>query len=169
VDRNYGGLFVLWDRMFGTYAAETERCVFGTRSPLRSFNPLRAITQVYGDLARDCWHAQRWQDKIKVWFMPPGWRPADVAERFPKPCFDVNRKTYNPPATTKTLTLATVVFLALAVASGFLLWNAETMDYGSLLLCTALLIAGFCGVGELLERREQASLALPNGSSGIQS
>lgn len=167
LDRNYGGLFVLWDRLFGTYAAETERCVFGTRSPVRSFNPLRAITQVYGDLARDCWHARRWQDKIKVWFMPPGWRPADVAERFPKPRFDVNRKTYDPPATRLALGLATVVFLSLSVASGFVLWNAETMDYSSLLLCTAVLVAGFCGVGELLERRGSASMAMPDRSPRV--
>jgi alkylglycerol monooxygenase len=167
LDRNYGGLFVLWDRLFGTYAAETERCVFGTRSPVRSFNPLRAITQVYGDLVRDCWHAQRWQDKIKVWFMPPGWRPADVAERFPKPGFDVNRKTYDPPATRLALGLATVVFLSLSAASGFVLWNAETMGYSPLLLCTAVLIAGFCGVGELLERRGSASMAMPDRSPRV--
>ena len=69
IDRNFGGVLIVWDRMFGTYAVETERCVFGTRSPVRSFNPLRAITQVYGALARDCWHARRWQDKIKVWLV----------------------------------------------------------------------------------------------------
>ena len=153
VDRNYGGLFVLWDRLFGTYAAETERCVFGTRTPLRSFNPLRAIVQVYGALARDAWHARRWQDKIKVWFMPPGWRPADVAERYPQPPFDVARERYDPPATNGARAAAIVLFLVTAVGCGFFLWDAETMDLGARFLWTAALIVPLCGVGWLLERR----------------
>lgn len=152
IDRNYGGLFVLWDRWFGTYAAETERCVFGTRTPLRSFNPLRAIVQVYGALARDAWHAKRWQDKIKVWFMPPGWRPADVAERYPQPAFDVARVPYDPPATNTARAAAIVLFLATAVGCGFFLWDAEAMSLGMRFFWTALLIVPLCGVGWLLER-----------------
>jgi sterol desaturase/sphingolipid hydroxylase (fatty acid hydroxylase superfamily) len=153
LDRNYGGLFVLWDRLFGTYAVETERCVFGTRTPVRSFNPVKAILQVYSDLAKDCWHAQRWQDKLRVWVMRPGWRPEDVASRYPKPDFDLNRKTYDPQVRRFALGLATVLFLAMAVASGFLLWDAETMDAGPRALWVAALIAGFCLVGELIDGR----------------
>lgn len=159
IDRNYGGLFVLWDRMFGTYAVETEPCVFGTRSPVRSFNPLRGITQVYVALARDAWHAQRWQDKLRVWFMPPGWRPADVALRFPQPPFDVHRERYDPPATGVARAAAIVLFLTTAVACGFFLWDAESMDITTRVLWTASLIAGLCGVGWLLERRAPAESA----------
>ncbi len=153
VDRNYGGLFVLWDRLFGTYAAETERCVFGTRTPLRSFNPLRAIVQVYGALLHDAWHARRWQDKLKVFVMPPGWRPADVAERFPQAPFDVARERYDPPATGAARAAAIVLFLATAVGSGFFLWDAETMDSTSRFLWMTVLLIPLCGVGWLLERR----------------
>jgi alkylglycerol monooxygenase len=153
VDRNYGGLFVLWDRLFGTYAVETERCVFGTRTPLRSFNPLRAVVQVYGALLHDAWHAQRWQDKLKVFVMRPGWRPADVAQRFPHAPFDPQRERYDPPATGGAKAAAIGLFLATAVGCGFFLWNAETMDTATRFLCLALLIVPLCGVGWLLERR----------------
>ncbi len=153
IDRNYGGLLMLWDRLFGTYAVETERCVFGTRTPLRSFNPLRGIFQVYAALARDAWYTRRWQDKLRLWFMPPGWRPDDVAQRFPYPPFDLNRETYNPPASKAALLLATVLFLAIAVGSGVLLWDAESMDPGPRALWVALLIAGLCVVGALIEGR----------------
>jgi sterol desaturase/sphingolipid hydroxylase (fatty acid hydroxylase superfamily) len=152
LDRNYGGLFVLWDRLFGTYAAETERCVFGTRTPVRSFNPLRAITQVYASLARDAWHARRWQDKLKVWFMPPGWRPEDVAQRFPQAPFDLHRERYDPSTTGVARAAAVVLFLATAVGCGVFLWDAEAMDGASRVLWSAMLIAGLCGVGWLLER-----------------
>src|SRR5512145_1266345 len=76
VDRNYGGILMVWDRMFGTYEPEddAEPCVYGTRAPLRSWNPLWANLQVYASLARDSWHASSWADKLRVWFKPPGWR-----------------------------------------------------------------------------------------------
>ncbi|HZW72519.1 MAG TPA: sterol desaturase family protein, partial [Caldimonas sp.] len=81
LDRNYGGVFIVWDRMFGTYAEEehAEPCVYGTRAPLRSWNPVWANLQVYADLARDASRARRWSDKVRVWSKPPGWRPVDVA------------------------------------------------------------------------------------------
>lgn len=157
LDRNYGGLFVLWDRLFGTYAAETERCVFGTRTPLRSFNPLRGITQVYASLAHDAWHAQRWQDKLRVWVMPPGWRPADVALRFPKPPFDIDRERHDPPASNTARIAAVLLFLATAVGCGFFLWDAEAMDGLTRVLWTVPLIAALCGVGWLLESGARAA------------
>ena len=45
----------------------------------------------YWAMAKDSWHARRWRDKLRVWFAPPGWRPADVAARFPKPDYDPRR------------------------------------------------------------------------------
>jgi len=91
LDKNYGGMLVLWDRLFGTFEAEAdaEPCVYGTRRPLNSWDPLWANAQVYWALLSDSWRAQRWSDKLRVWLMPPGWRPADVAMRWPQPKFDI--------------------------------------------------------------------------------
>jgi alkylglycerol monooxygenase len=125
--------------------------VFGTRSPVRSFNPLRAITPVYVTLARDAWHTQRWQDKLRVLFMPPDWRPDDVAQRFPQPPFDPHSDPYDPPATFAARAAAVVLFLVSAVGCGRLPWDAESMDMTSRILWTALLMTGLCGVGWLLE------------------
>ena len=74
LDKNYGGILVLWDRLFGTFQDEDARqpCVYGTRSPLRSWNPLWANLQVYSDLALDSGRARSWADKLRVWFKPPG-------------------------------------------------------------------------------------------------
>ena len=85
LDRNYGGLFIIWDRLFGTFREEQddEPVVFGIRGPLHSWNPVRALTHIYVDMARDSWAASRWQDKLKVWVARTGWRPADVAATLP--------------------------------------------------------------------------------------
>lgn len=99
LDRNYGGLFILWDRLFGTFQEELaeEPCVYGIRGPLRSFNPLRALTHIYADMAQDSWHTRRWQDKLRVWVARNGWRPADVAERFPRAKSDLaSFEKYDP-------------------------------------------------------------------------
>ena len=85
IDRNYGGVFIIWDRLFGTFQEEldSEPVVFGIRSALKSWNPLYANVQVYLQLCSDSWHTRRWQDKLRVWFGRTGWRPADVMAMYP--------------------------------------------------------------------------------------
>jgi len=93
LDRNYGGLFIIWDRLFGTYQEEldAEPVVYGIRGPLQSWNPVRALTHIYCDMAQDCWRTRRWRDKLKIWFARTGWRPADVAQRYPREKTDLAR------------------------------------------------------------------------------
>ena len=85
LDRNYGGIFILWDRLFGTFQEElaSEPPVYGIRGALKSWNPVRALTHIYVDMFRDSWHTARWRDKLRVWVGRTGWRPEDVARRFP--------------------------------------------------------------------------------------
>ena len=85
LDRNYGGIFILWDRLFRTFQEElaSEPPVYGIRGALKSWNPVRALTHIYVDMFRDSWHTARWRDKLRVWVGRTGWRPEDVARRFP--------------------------------------------------------------------------------------
>jgi alkylglycerol monooxygenase len=90
----------LWDRLFGTFQAELdeEPVVFGVRKPLASWNPFWANLQVYSYLWFDAVRATRWRDKLGIWFRRTGWRPADVAARFPKKPADLEHfHKYNPP------------------------------------------------------------------------
>ena len=92
LDRNYGGILIIWDRLFGTFQPElqSDPVVYGTRDPLRSWDPLWANLHSYVAMARDSWHARSWVDALRVWIKHPGWRPADVAARFPKPPFTIS-------------------------------------------------------------------------------
>ena len=83
IDANYGGIFILWDRIFGTYRAERADLppVYGTRSPMRSWNPLWANLEVYAQMLRDTWQTPKIADKWRVWISRTGWRPVDVAAR----------------------------------------------------------------------------------------
>jgi len=131
VDRNYGGILLAWDRLFGTFVEEDDAvpCVYGTRAPLHSWNPLWANLQVYRDLALDCRRARSWADKLRVWVAPPGWRPADVAARWPRPAFDIARvRRYDPPLAGGAAWIAVSLFVAMLAASVLLLWNAHRLD-----------------------------------------
>ncbi len=100
LDRNYGGVFILWDRFFGTFQEELdeEPCIYGIRGPLRSFNPVKANLHIYVDMVKDCWHATRWQDKFKVLVARTGWQPEDVAKKYPRGKNNLDTfEKYDPP------------------------------------------------------------------------
>lgn len=73
LDCNYGGIFILWDRLFGTFVDERddEPVVYGVRKPLRSFNPLWSNFHVYADLWQQSRAQKGLRAKLAVWFAPP--------------------------------------------------------------------------------------------------
>lgn len=75
LDKNYGGTFIIWDRLFGSFAEEKEEPVFGILEQLNHDNPVKASLHTWRDLARDIWRAKGWRNKIAYLFMPPGWAP----------------------------------------------------------------------------------------------
>ncbi|GAB1388242.1 sterol desaturase family protein [Rubrivivax sp.] len=128
LDRNYGGILIVWDRLFGTFVEEDDAdpCVYGTRSPLRSWDPIAANLQVYRELLQASRAARRWRDKLRVWIAPPGWRPADLAALDRKPAFDLARLArYDPPQQPARLAAAALLFVAALAATSVLLWNAQ--------------------------------------------
>lgn len=152
VDRNYGGILIVWDRMFGSFQDELpdQACVYGTRTPLRSWNPLRANLQVYADLWHDSRRARAWADKLRVWFKPPGWRPADVAARFPRPAFDLAAvQRHDPPVPSAAAWAAAGLFCALLAGTALFLWHAHRLSTPQQLASAALLVAGLWAVSAL--------------------
>jgi alkylglycerol monooxygenase len=177
LDRNYGGILIVWDRMFGTFREEDERCVYGTRGELRSWDPLWANAEVYWALARDSWHARNWADKLRVWLKPPGWRPADVAARFPKPAFDIAQVTrYEPVVPRGVQWFAGVQFLLLLVGVAVFLWFSDAVALPRAAVWLAALTAALWAVGGVLQGRlsvtevllvEAAALATAGAALGL--
>ncbi len=103
LDKNHGGVFILWDRLFGTFQPELDdvEIIYGSRLPVESFNPVWANLQVWAGLIRDAWHTRSWWDKCRIWFMPTGWRPQDMEERLPLDKSDLsNFSKYDPSVDT---------------------------------------------------------------------
>jgi sterol desaturase/sphingolipid hydroxylase (fatty acid hydroxylase superfamily) len=75
VDRNYGGILIIWDRLFRTFEPEGERVVYGLTKQLRSYNPLLVATHEYVSIWRDARRAPRWRDRVNHVVRGPGWLP----------------------------------------------------------------------------------------------
>ncbi len=154
LDKNYGGILILWDRLFGSFREEDEACVYGTRSGLRSWDPLWANAEVYWQLLQDSWRARNWADKIRVWFKPPGWRPADVAARWPKPAFDLAQvQRYDPPVSSAVKRYAGIGFVVLLAGVGLVLWFAHQMAMLEVVIWSLVLIVTFWSMGAVLQSR----------------
>lgn len=93
IDRNYGGVLIIWDRMFFTFQEELaeEKPIYGIRKALKSWNPLWANLHIYLQLGQDCWRTKHWRDKFLIWFKPTGWRPQDVEQQYPLPKADLSQ------------------------------------------------------------------------------
>jgi len=80
IDKNLSAIFCIWDRLFGTFQEELEKvpCVYGTLKPVNTWNPFIINFQYLWYLIVDAWHTSKLKDKVKIWFMPTGWRPDDV-------------------------------------------------------------------------------------------
>lgn len=177
LDRNYGGVLIVWDRIFGTFREEDERCIYGTRGGLRSWDPLWANAEVYWALAKDSWHARNWADKLRVWLKPPGWRPADVAARFPKPAFDIAKVTrYEPAVSAGVQWFAGIQFLLLVGCAVVFLWFSDLMPLSHSAVWLAALTAMLWAIGGVLQGRltvtevlliEAAALATASAALGI--
>src|SRR6185503_1036082 len=80
VDRNYGGVLIIWDRLFGSFQREEEEPHFGLTRPLRSWNAVWANVQGFGDVVRK-WRASRgWRERSLSVFGPPEWEPPDALQ-----------------------------------------------------------------------------------------
>ncbi|MFE5947078.1 sterol desaturase family protein [Streptomyces sp. NPDC056480] len=78
LDRNFGGILIIWDRLFGSFVSETDRPVYGLTKNIETHNPLRVATHEYLAIVRDVKAASSWQERGGRLFGGPGWQPALV-------------------------------------------------------------------------------------------
>ena len=156
MDRNYGGVFILWDRLFGTFQEEddNEPVVFGVTTPLASWNPLWANLQFYAQLWSDARRTESKWDKLRIWFMRTGWRPADVKAKYPRAQPDLSQfRKFDVP-----LDARQQVYIALQFAA-YVGFGSYLMNFGEGLPATALIVGwgamafGLFTLGVALENR----------------
>ena len=98
IDANYGGVFIIWDRMFGTYIPERAdiKPIYGTVKPLNSWNPIWANLQVFYQMIKDTIKTKNISDKLKIWYGSTHWLPDDLEKNRNIITAENFSKKYNP-------------------------------------------------------------------------
>jgi sterol desaturase/sphingolipid hydroxylase (fatty acid hydroxylase superfamily) len=158
VDRNYGGVFILWDRLFGSFQDELpeEKAVFGLRKPLNSWNPLWANTHVYWRMLLDIIKVPGLKNKLLISFKPPGWMPEGSATtcKLQKPV-DLTAR-YDPPISGFCRYYTFGQFVLTVALSLFVLLNTATLGYGQTSILVTYLAFSYYVHGTWLEARSSA-------------
>lgn len=81
IDKNYAGFLIIWDKLFGTFEPETEECSYGLTTPPNTWDPTVLNFHNWAKLVGDAIAARSLWDKVRIWVMPTGWRPAELPVR----------------------------------------------------------------------------------------
>jgi alkylglycerol monooxygenase len=170
VDRNYAGIFIVWDRLFGTFEEEAEEPVYGTVKPLGSFNPLWANVHYWVETATMSRVAPRTVDKLYAWFAPPEWRPRELSGG--RGCVavpEVSRETrqkYAVPVSRGVAAYVGVHFAVVAAATAAMLLCAKGAPPGLSAVFAFLVLGELVAWGALIEgRRWGVALAVARNAA----
>jgi hypothetical protein len=135
LDKNFGQIFIFWDRLFGTFQEERADtpAVYGVTRPVKTWNPIKINFMHMWLLIKDAWRTKNWKDKFRIWLMPLGWRPADVAEKYPvykiEDVYDFDK--YDTPASKGLQTYLWAQLICMLLIVSFLFGNvAMIKDLG---------------------------------------
>lgn len=154
IDKNYGGLLIIWDRLFGTFQQEyTEQpAIYGIRVPLASWNPIWANLHIFINMAMDAWRTTSWLDKCRVLWSRTGWRPEDVEARYPAQKSNLDQfDKYSPDLSPLTNSAIVAQYILL---SFFHLWSAgqvAQLSYGLVWVTVAIQAYTLVVIGAILD------------------
>jgi hypothetical protein len=151
LDKNFGEIFIIWDKMFDTCAVEEEESIYGALTPVASWNPNKIYWHYWSFLWKDAVRTKKWWDKLRLWFMPLGWRPEDCRQQSRH---RVNEKTlvkFTTPLSPKTksyLIVAAVLGTGLMFVTINLNWPLQVWERVALTGVLWLMITNWGGMLE---------------------
>jgi sterol desaturase/sphingolipid hydroxylase (fatty acid hydroxylase superfamily) len=161
LDKNLSQVFIFWDKLFGTFQEELEEepPIYGTLTPAKTWNPIIINFMHAWKLCKDAWHAQSWWDKLRIWFMPLGWRPDDVKVEYPIQLPGVyDRNKYEPYASVFLKAWSWFQFLFTNLMVYHLLINFGTLDATQVVWYAAFLFVTIFSYTTLMDRHALAIL-----------
>jgi sterol desaturase/sphingolipid hydroxylase (fatty acid hydroxylase superfamily) len=158
IDKNHAGVFIVWDRLFGTFKEEEERPTYGITRPLNTFNPVLAHVQPFADLWRETRSMPSWADRFRYLFSPPGWYPAQMGGFKPAPELSGDEVKYD-----RSLPLAINLYLLVqyAIVVGFtavflFTFAQYSQAVNAVFLC--LILFQVYGLGNMFDKRPSARM-----------
>jgi len=160
LDKNYGQIFIFWDRMFGTFQEERADipAVYGVTRPVRTWNPIKINFMHLWLLAKDAWYTKSWKDKLRVWLMPLGWRPADVIEKYPVTKIEdvYHFEKYDTPAPKGMLVYLWIQLFCLLLLVSYLFGNVASIGLTNMMYYGLFVFAQVYALTEFMDRNPRA-------------
>ena len=160
LDKNFGQVFIFWDRLFNTYQEERADtpCVYGITRPVKTWNPIKINFMHMWLLIKDAWRAKSWTDKITIWFKPLGWRPADVAAKYPvEKISDVYHfEKYDTPASKPVQYYLWFQLFAVLLIVSYLFGNIASIGYTNIFVYGAFVFLHVYALTEFMDRNPNA-------------
>lgn len=162
IDRNYGGVFILWDRLFSTFQEELDDDlpIYGIRGAVQSWNPLWVNAQIYHQLFMDALHTKSYWYKATLWFRRTGWRPPDVKKDYPfeKPGDLADFVKYETFVPTALKIYCVLQYTAMAtIGIGFALYASQMNIIEQVAVVFFALLSSFA-IGALMESKHYSGL-----------
>lgn len=162
LDKNMGQILIIWDKIFGTFQQELPdvKPVYGITRPVQTWNPIKINFQHLWLLFTDAVHTKNWGDKIRVWFMPTGWRPADVTEKYPVYKIDdvYHFEKYHAKESKALLVWSWVQLFVLLLLVSYLFGNIATIGSPRIYLYGLFIFLFVYAFSELMDNNKMALL-----------
>lgn len=156
LDKNMSQIFIIWDKLFGTFQAELEEVppVYGVKRAVRTWNPIVINFMHLWLLIKDAWRTKSWKDKLRIWFMPTGWRPGDVAEKYPVDVIDkvYDYQKYNPQSSRALHLWCWIQFLSVFLLMMHLFNNFSVIGFPGVLIYGLFLVFCIFSYSMLMDR-----------------
>lgn len=160
IDKNLSQIFIFWDKIFGTFQEELPQAppVYGVTRPASTWNPIKINFQHVWLLMKDAWRTRNWKDKLRIWFMPTGWRPADVIEKYPvEKIEDVYHfEKYNPKSSIGLVIWSWIQMVLLLLLISYLFGNIARIGNPDIFLYGGFVFVSVYAYTELMDRNKYA-------------
>ena len=146
IDRNYGGVFIIWDRIFKTFQEENEdeECIYGIRGSIRTFDPIKANLHIYSKIIKDISYSLTFSNIIMVLTAKTGWSPdGDLQASSSKKFNKIEFKKHNPETSTFIKVYALVQFFCMSYAA-VVLFPSTIEYYQGLILLLVVSFSMYC-------------------------
>ncbi len=153
IDRNHGGTFIVWDRLFGTFQREEEEVVYGITKPLASWNPIWANLHYWLELVASARAARSPADKVRVFLKTPGWLPEEQGGFQPPPAVDAATTKFDLPYPRRVAQYAALQFVLLTAVTVALLYLEASLGLAVAALGSLAVAWGLLDLGGLFETK----------------
>lgn len=157
IDKNHAGTLIIWDRVFGTFQEEEEEVVYGITTQPKSWNPILLNIEYWYDLAREAGKAGSMRDRLRMFYLAPGWKPAEMGGMLAyKEITPATFEKYDAKASAQMTAYIFIQFVLLLAGTSAFLFGIKEIAFPARVAISLLVIFSVLNIGGLFESRRWA-------------